>query len=1540
MSNRENLLQEKLSKFQDKLLDLSKRNKMIKSNFQSRAKTHFRVIDEIPDILYKKLLEGNMEFKPLPPIDKNPKDENTPEFKEKLALMEKENEEYINEMEKIEREQTDNLNEAKEKALRMLKNKVRIELNLPPISTKHTPLEEHCKKSGFNPNYDLPNLDESSTINNKWNDSKIQTLMLPDTLKNYLNSIHKKYCFSLREIGINPLFFCFGFLEWTESENSNLKLYAPILTFQVSFKDVKNGRYIVTGMGSEININQALAEKLKRDFKFEMPKLEESDSDNDFLIKKYLEKIKKLIRDSNYEWEVKNWVSFGLYNTQSMIIYKDISRIKDQDTNSKLEKILLGNNSDLKECEKYDIDNREIEKHVPVLIESADASQYSAIIDALKGKDFVIQGPPGTGKSQTITNIIMELISRRKKVLFVAQKQAALDVVRNKLQANRLGDYILEVFSAKANKKIIMESMKKRINSKPDNNSKTQYLEKKIKEFWDIKRQLNEYSKFISSEFNDTEFTVHDVIWNHKFEENTKYFEIKDGENFSKDTIKNNLASLQEIKNLYPQNIHTLKDNLFLKIKILPDKYDDLKCIKKKISDFYNKTTVLLEKKKEIFKTNNSLINLDTEFFNHFLIKKYFSLSTDSRKEDYVNLLHIIFKSRLESLKIYINQKREYYDIKSKNEKDREEIYSLFKMDYLPNLSKLQREKFILKNVNDVSFVFSKTWQEAKMFFQAICKKENLSSIEEIRCVLNNEQKIFSKKHNRILTQDIVRYSESNNLKEYVQKKEEYIKISKEMDQERENIKSIFKLEIISEQTPIERITKIFQEEHIFSIFSPEYWQAMRVFKQIRTGKKVRYSKYNILEQLWKYLKSRSVKEQNLIELKKEIDNIQESLQKICTKQELTLHNALEKLIYYLNNHIEGKIKEEEIKNKMENLQNTICSQIKTLPLNDVLDKEKDEIIFQMMEHSKSLDVKFKENWLNHPISLIHYRDLKHEEECLLKNVNDFIKDLGVEYFDGSLKWANDFFSTINQSNLNLDIYRNMLRIIKGMNQSMHSFYISFIDSGENIQKIEEIYKKSIYKAQQKIVERIFSNQLSLYTPRQLKNLKETLHRLDKEISDLHTQKIINKVHEFGESVPDGEDLTGKVKDKTEMKLVYHISNKNKPRISLRDYFSRAFDSITCLKPCTLMSPLSVSQVLPQNIKYDVMIIDEASQMKPEFSIPSIARADQIIIVGDQKQLPPTDFFQSISEEENDEDESEESILGIASTVLYPSRKLLWHYRSKHEKLIKFSNHKFYDDELIIPNTPDINNQNKGVKRIKVNNGVYHSRSAGHGRGGFNKPEADKVIQEVIKFMQERPEKSLGVATINKAQRDLIENLFEIEKSKGNPAIHDYINDWSQKDEGLNEFFIKNLEDIQGDERDVIFISTVYGPDEKSGKVFQRFGPITGQHGHRRLNVLFTRAKDQIVLFTSLESSDIQVSENKSEGVKILKDYLSFAETGKLPLSNNNIQDVESPFQQWAIDQINSFPGFSADWEIGEKGYRIDIGVKHENYPSRLHYGS
>ena len=1360
----ENIIRKKLNRFADKLIDLSKRNKMINSNFQSRSKTHFRIIDEIPDLLYNKLLNNNnMEFIPLPPLDSEPTDENTPEFKKEVFIKENTDQEYIENIQTIEQKQEDNLNEAHEKILRRLKDKVRKELGMPPRSTKNTPIEEHCKKHGLNPNFDLPKPNNNSKDNLKWNDKKIQTLMSHENLDKYMNSIHTKNKLLIKETGVKSLFFCFGFLEWTETDHSDRKLYSPILIFQVVLNE-KQKKLFCYGAGDELNINQALNEKLKRDFSVELPELKEKeveDNQNTFPIDMYLEEVKKKLLAIDHNWKVKNWVSFGLYFTQNMVIAKDIRRISESEIKSSpLEKILLGRTPEGNRLEEYNIDDIKHQKQIPALIESADASQHKAILDVSKGKDLVIKGPPGTGKSQTIVNIISSLISQGKKVLFIAQKQAALDVVRNKLQAKGLDNYILEVFSIKANKKNVIESIKHRLQmDTPFKDINT--FESKSKALYEIKAKLNNYSVLISKKFKKTGFTIHDILWRYKPSKAGKFFKIENTESLSEDIISRYIKSLDKIKKVYQDNnLKSLKDSPFCKIKKLPFSYGRFHDFKNKMDSLYERIKSLVEEEKRILNLNKGLADVSESLFDHPLIKRWFDLDK-TNKEIYLEILKIIFLTDPEKLNQFFKVKKEYNELAEKNKRHENNMRD-FKLHDHPDLSLI-------------------------------------------------------KKHSEIL-----------------------------------------------------------KKKSIFLFFSYSYWKAIRFLKSVYSGNK-KYEPANLLENYYKYLKNRP----------------------------------------------HDKKREQELKNNRDKLFNEITRKTYIKNPESILIKENDENILLMIADSKTIDPEFKQSWLKEPHSLDLYRSLIQKQKELLKEFQKELQsqDIEIKFESFTFKNITHFFNDIKNNELNLEKYRKILDITNNISEELRCFYQDFIKSGRDIEFIDKDYDYSVKRSHKDILEQEYGKELHFYFSN-LQKFKEELKLQDEEIAPLYRKVISHNCYKLSKNAPEGVSKGSFKKDKTEMSLIRHIDKLSKPRISLRDFFSRAYNSIMSLKPCTLMSPLSVSEILPMGIKYDTLIIDEASQMKPEYSIASIVRANQIVIVGDQKQLPPTNFFQKNIEEE--EDETGESILDMSLTALQFPRDLRWHYRSRHENLIKFSNEKFYNGKLIIPSLSDTHNQKKGVKKVFIQDGEYH-------QGGLNEVEAKKVVQEVIKFMQERPDESLGVAAVNKTQKELIENQFNSYK-EGKSHVERYLDSWSQKEDGLNEFFIKNLENIQGDERDVMFISTVYGPDKITKKVFQRFGPIAGRDGHRRLNVLFTRAKNQLVLFTSLKPSDIQESEKSPEGVKILKEYLSYSEKGDLIIGKANSKEVESPFQQWAIDQIKSFSGFSADWEIGVRGYRIDIGVKHKDY--------
>jgi very-short-patch-repair endonuclease len=437
-------------------------------------------------------------------------------------------------------------------------------------------------------------------------------------------------------------------------------------------------------------------------------------------------------------------------------------------------------------------------------------------------------------------------------------------------------------------------------------------------------------------------------------------------------------------------------------------------------------------------------------------------------------------------------------------------------------------------------------------------------------------------------------------------------------------------------------------------------------------------------------------------------------------------------------------------------------------------------------------------------------------------------------------------------------------------------------------------------------------------------NLRQRYRDINEQLTTVEQKILVNKLQQRN---PPTGNSRGPTSGYTERALIEHQIGLQRIRIPIRKLLQQASKAALALKPCFLMSPLSVGQFLdPNSITFDTVIIDEASQMLPEDALSAILRGRQLVVVGDPEQLPPTTFFafsevQTDYGEDTELDKPEDSILDLAKNRYKPMRELLWHYRSRHQSLIAFSNHHFYDDRLIIFPSPIAKDEVVGVRSILVK-GEYRTGT------GLNIPEAKKLIEEVITFMAKHPGLSIGIATINIRQADYIRQEFDRYRQE-DPIVETYIESWQNKPE---EFFVKNLENVQGDERDAIFISTVYGPDD-TGKVHQRFGPINQEAGYRRLNVLFTRAKHHICLVTSMKPSDVLPGPNSHRGVHILQDYLEYASSGKLQTGSLTGGEPESDFERFVIARLHR-AGYKASCQVGVAGYRVDIGVQHPENPN------
>jgi very-short-patch-repair endonuclease len=384
--------------------------------------------------------------------------------------------------------------------------------------------------------------------------------------------------------------------------------------------------------------------------------------------------------------------------------------------------------------------------------------------------------------------------------------------------------------------------------------------------------------------------------------------------------------------------------------------------------------------------------------------------------------------------------------------------------------------------------------------------------------------------------------------------------------------------------------------------------------------------------------------------------------------------------------------------------------------------------------------------------------------------------------------------------------------------------------------------------------------------------------------------------------------------------------NKKRRVMPLRKLFAQIPELIQALKPCLMMSPLTVCQLLePAHYRFDLVVFDEASQIPPEYAMGAFLRAKQVIVAGDRQQLPPTNFFHAIEADELDDDdestgdESFESILNSFDSCGLPSLMLNWHYRSKDESLIAYSNYHFYDNRLYTFPSSGLEDETTGLKFVFIKDGVY-KRGVG---ARHNLKEAMAVANLVREHFMKSPELSLGIVAFSVSQRQAISDAIDL-MLKENPDLAPLRT--ANADEPL---FVKNLENVQGDERDVIILSVGYAKDE-AGKMTLNFGPINRDGGARRLNVAVTRARYSLKVVASIEPEDIDLGRVESQGAILLRNYLEVARDGAKAAFKDEKRyadaEFDSPFEA-SVYQALTQRGIQLVPQLGVSQYRIDFAV-------------
>lgn len=609
-------------------------------------------------------------------------------------------------------------------------------------------------------------------------------------------------------------------------------------------------------------------------------------------------------------------------------------------------------------------------------------------------------------------------------------------------------------------------------------------------------------------------------------------------------------------------------------------------------------------------------------------------------------------------------------------------------------------------------------------------------------------------------------------------------------------------------------------------------------------------------------------------------------------------------------------------------------------------------IIEELLDGSKFKGTNSTE-WMKIKASLIIMHDLSKVTKSMadeMEKLNKFIHDEKVKEFKNRISEGDiplheldkilEYFHRDFQELQQMDIYwKNCSELEKkviGLLQnktptnelSLPEYWVALFKNSTYVQWIDQTEKKH------PVVQKVSTNEFL--------RIRESFAAMIEEKRKVSTQYLIHNQTKKVEEVQSHHSRS--------MRELKHQVNKKRQIWPLRKLVNQfAADGLVDIMPVWLASPEIVSSIFPlEEGLFDLVIFDEASQCTVESGIPAVYRAKQVIIAGDEKQLPPSNMFQSSfvsdddEEEEYDTDESM-SLLNLAKRR-FPEKLLQWHYRSKYEELINFSNHAFYNGHVqIAPN----------VVPFKKPPAIRWEKVDGRWINQSNEVEAIKVVEILRNIMIKQPGKTVGIITFNAKQQSKVQDLID-KKLNEDQEFNAIYNQMLSKD--LDErVFIKNIENVQGDERDIIIFSIAYAKNEE-GKVVNRFGSLNSKGGENRLNVAVTRAKEGIIVVSSIEPDELNVANTSNLGPKLLKSYLKYvravsnAAVDQIKAVvheinenvNTHIQDKElhfdSPFEGQVYKQLRNL-GYEVTTQVGMSGYRIDLGVVHPHDSSRYILG-
>jgi len=1158
----------------------------------------------------------------------------------------------------------------------------------------------------------------------------------------------------VEEQGANLLFLAIGFLHWYESESSGEVRRAPLILVPCTL--VRRSAlelFHLEPTGDDVQLNMSLAAKLRTDFGIVLP-VPEADDDGDAAgLVQYLADVEKAVARQP-RWRVKtDDIVLGFFSFGKFLMYKDLDpetwpQDRQPNEHPVLQRLIGEGFGGDPAAYSDDVHIDDViapgEVH---FVKDADSSQTQAILEVRAGRNLVIQGPPGTGKSQTITNLIAELIGQNKTVLFVAEKMAALEVVKRRLDECHLGDAVLELHSHSATKTAVLQELRRSLEQ---GRPVVESGERDLQQLRRVQDELNAYCEAVATTVGRTQMPFATV-----------------------------LGRLLALKRQHP----ALPP---LSVSGMADWTEQDHADASELVDSMARIISVLGRP-----TASALWGSQHTIFTPVEENR----ASESLTRGATALDALLASANALSERLQLTAPASLHDV-----------------DVVCRAAKRAAEAPKLTGVQ----LSTGDWQ---------ARRDTLKELTEAGAGMSTERAQWDGALiEAAWEQDLLATRQS--LARLGTKW--WRSVSGEWRTAKRTLQGLARGELPDEPAQLvaiadsvlayQRHRKTYETHASLgqTLFGAQ-WQADR-------------SDWGVLDRISQWV----------IALHDEVgkgDMPQGIVDFLSGHQDAS---GLGEMAVATNANVRTLTSAVEAATQALALPASNWSECPLQQLAEQLKQWRQQLPhLHQMARFNALAEKF--NAAGMQVMLAATRDCDQPDTL--------VPLLDITWYDSLVQRA----------------YKD-LPVLARFDRLEHE---------HRIQRFRSLDLASIDHAQTRLATAIWQRKPHINQP-------------------------------------------------GEMAVLRNEINKKRKHLPIRQLIDRAGRAIQQLKPVFMMSPMSIANFLPPaKVDFDVVIFDEASQVKAVDALGAILRGKQVIVVGDTRQMPPTDFFsRDLDQEDETETADMESILSLFKAKGCNERYLRWHYRSRHESLIAVSNVEFYDSKLVVFPAAGQTPHATGILFRHLPDALYD-----RGKTRTNPGEAQAVAEAVLHHARTTPHLSLGVAAFSVTQRDRIEEELE-RLRRSHPETEPFFAAHPSE-----PFFVKNLENIQGDERDAMFISIGYGRNE-SGRIAKEFGPLNRDGGHRRLNVLITRAKMAMTVFSNFRGDELELDASAKHGVRALKNLLTYAETRELMVSAETGKATDSPFEDQVLRALQD-RGYSLEPQVGTAGYFIDLAVRDPEMPGR-----